>query len=94
MLPLPRQFLVAWLGVWFASTLQQQQVDYVRAENQILKEKLGDRKLDLTNADRRKHQGLGNALIDGISADTDGLGPVARRERLGGLLNFYYREAA
>jgi transposase InsO family protein len=42
----------------------------------------------------RNHQGLGNALIDGISPDTDGLGPVARRERLGGLLNFYYREAA
>jgi hypothetical protein len=42
----------------------------------------------------RNHQGLGNTLIDGISPDTDGLGPVARRERLGGLLNFYYREAA
>ena len=42
----------------------------------------------------RNHQGLGNTLIDGISSDTDGMGPVARRERLGGLLNFYNREAA
>jgi transposase InsO family protein len=42
----------------------------------------------------RNHQGLDNTLIDGISQDTDGIGPVARRERLGGLLNFYYREAA
>jgi transposase InsO family protein len=42
----------------------------------------------------RNHQGLDNTLIDGISQDTDGLGPVARRERLGGLLSFYYREAA
>jgi hypothetical protein len=42
----------------------------------------------------RNHQGLDNTLINGISPDTDGLGPVARRERLGGLLNFYYREAA
>ena len=42
----------------------------------------------------RNHQGLGNTLIDGISPDTDGIGPIARRERLGGLLNFYYREAA
>jgi hypothetical protein len=75
MLPLPLQFLAAWQGVWFARTLQQQ-VDYLRAENQILKEKLGDRKLDLT------------------TPDTDGLGSVDRRERLGGLLNFYYREAA
>jgi hypothetical protein len=42
----------------------------------------------------RNHQGLGNVLIDGISQDTDVLGRVARRERLGGLLSFYYREAA
>ena len=42
----------------------------------------------------RNHQGLDNTLIDGISPDTDGIGPVARRERLGGLLGFYYREAA
>jgi hypothetical protein len=42
----------------------------------------------------RNHQGLDNTLIDGISPDTDGIGPVARGERLGGLLNFYYREAA
>jgi len=41
----------------------------------------------------RNHQGL-DALIDGISPDTAGLGRVARRERLGGLLSFYYREAA
>jgi hypothetical protein len=42
----------------------------------------------------RNHQGLDNALIDGISQDKDGLGPVARRDRFGGLLSFYYREAA
>jgi transposase InsO family protein len=42
----------------------------------------------------RNHQGLENALIDGVSQDTDGLGRVARRERLGGLLSFCYREAA
>ena len=42
----------------------------------------------------RNHQGLDNTLIDGISPDTDGVGPVARGERLGGLLSFYYREAA
>jgi putative transposase len=40
------------------------------------------------------HQGLENMLIDGIFQDTDGAGPVACRERLGGLLSFYYREAA
>ena len=51
MLPLPLQFLAAWLAVWFQRALQKQ-VDYLMAENQILKEKLGDQKLNLTNADR------------------------------------------
>lgn len=57
-LPLPLQFLAAWLGVWFARALQQQ-VDYLRSENQILKEKLGDRKVQLTDADRRRLAVLG-----------------------------------
>ena len=61
MLPMPLQFLAAWLGAWFARALQQQ-VDYLMAENQILKEKLGDRKLDLTNADRRRLAVLGKEL--------------------------------
>jgi len=60
-LPFPLQSLAAWLGVWFARALQQQ-VDYLRAENQILKEKLGGRKLDLTNADRRRLAVLGKEL--------------------------------
>ena len=40
----------------------------------------------------RNHQGLGNKLI--VPASTKGRGPVARRERLGGILSFYYRDAA
>ncbi len=40
----------------------------------------------------RKHQGLGNRLIAGVSETR--AGPVNRRERLGGLLSSYYREAA
>jgi hypothetical protein len=47
--------------VWFARALQQQ-VDYLMAENQILKEKLGGRKLDLTDADRRRLAVLGREL--------------------------------
>ena len=42
----------------------------------------------------RNHQGLENRLIiDAPSADTDA-GAVQRRQRLGGLLNYYHREAA
>ena len=61
MLPIPLQFLAAWLAVWFQRALQHQ-VDYLMAENRILKEKLGDRKLDLTNADRRRLAVLGKEL--------------------------------
>ena len=41
----------------------------------------------------RPHQGLDGRLIEpanGHGAD----GPLVRRERLGGLLNYYYRKAA
>jgi putative transposase len=41
----------------------------------------------------RNHQGLGNRLIIPIETKAE-TGPVARRQRLGGLLNYYYREAA
>ena len=43
--------------------------------------------------EERPHQGLGNTLI-APKTTTIGQGPVRCRERLGGLLKFYYREAA
>jgi hypothetical protein len=42
--------------------------------------------------EERPHQGLGNKLI--ASKTVIGTGPIECRERLGGLLRFYYREAA
>ena len=61
---------------------------------------LGERHLRRTLADfvahyhgERNHQGLGNELIARASRQrTDG--PVRRRERIGGLLSYYYRAAA
>jgi len=41
----------------------------------------------------RNHQGLENRLIEPPASER-GIGPVSCRERLGGVLNFYYREAA
>jgi len=61
MLPLPLQFLAAWLAVWFARALQRQ-VDYLMAENKILKEKLGNWRLQLIDADRRWLAILGRKL--------------------------------
>jgi len=43
--------------------------------------------------EERPHQGLGNALI-APKQTVIGSGPIRCRERLGGLLKFYEREAA
>jgi hypothetical protein len=78
-LPLPLQFLAGWLAVWLGRVLQEQ-VDYLKAENRHYHEE-------------GNHQGLGNELI--MPAElASGVGMVDRRERLGGLLSFYYRKAA
>ena len=42
----------------------------------------------------RNHQGLDNQLIFPGPADTDLAAPIQRRQRLGGMLNYYYRQAA
>jgi len=42
----------------------------------------------------RNHQGIGNRLIDQSRGEKRKVGRIKRRERLGGLLNFYDREAA
>jgi transposase InsO family protein len=43
--------------------------------------------------EERPHQGLANELIAPKTA-VIGTGPIRCRERLGGVLKFYYREAA
>jgi putative transposase len=42
----------------------------------------------------RNHQGLGNRLIMPSSCPLPATGDIRRRQRLGGMLNYYYREAA
>ncbi len=42
----------------------------------------------------RNHQGLGNAIIAPLPVPTKALGRVRCRERLGGVLRYYHREAA
>jgi hypothetical protein len=42
----------------------------------------------------RNHQGLDNQLITPLAEPANENAPIARRERLGGLLNYYYRKAA
>ena len=42
----------------------------------------------------RNHQGVGNRLLEPLATVSSINEPIQRRERLGGMLNFYYREAA
>ena len=42
----------------------------------------------------RNHQGAGNRLLEPLSNVGSANDPIHCRERLGGMLNFYYREAA
>ena len=57
-LPLPLQFLAAWLAVWLGRVLQEQ-VDFLKAENRLLREKLGTKRIRLTDAERRRLATLG-----------------------------------
>ena len=42
----------------------------------------------------RNHQGLDNKIIESGSEVGIGIGKIECRERLGGLLKYYYRDAA
>jgi len=121
---------------------QQDVIEYLQAENRVLREQLGDGRLLLTDGQRRRlarrakaigRKGLfeistlvrpdtllrwyrrliarkydgsearrpgrpktaaGNELIDDQRGAADMNGSVERHERLGGMLNYYYRKAA
>ena len=42
----------------------------------------------------RNHQGVGNRLLEPLATVSSSNDPICCRERLGGMLNFYCREAA
>jgi putative transposase len=42
--------------------------------------------------DERSHQGIGNEMVSGVKSQGEGV--IETRERLGGLLKYYYRRAA
>jgi hypothetical protein len=73
-LRLPLQFLAAWLAVWLGRVLQEQ-VDFLQAENRLLREKLGGKRIRLTDAERRRPATLGKKL------GGTGLAAVARSPR-------------
>ena len=59
-LPLPVQFVAAWIGTWIARH-QQRTIEYLKEENRILREKLGGR-IRLTDPERRRLARIGYEL--------------------------------
>ena len=60
-LPLPFQFLAAWIGVWLGRW-QQAMIDYLLEENQALREQIGPKRIQLPLARRRRLGELGKKL--------------------------------
>jgi putative transposase len=60
-LPLPLQFLAAWIGMW-AGEHQARVIEYQRAETAALLERLGKHRLRLTDGERRRLAELGKVL--------------------------------
>jgi len=57
-LPLPVRFLAAWIGVWLGRS-QQQLIEYQREEIQLLRQKLGGRRLPLQRWESATAGGVG-----------------------------------
>jgi hypothetical protein len=60
-LPLPLRFLAAWIATWLGEQ-QARVIEYQRAENAALLERLGKHRLRLTDGERRRLAKLGKAL--------------------------------
>jgi len=82
---------------------QQALIEYLRAENQSPREQLGNRRIRWTDAQRRrlaeKAKVVGRSALASlgpvVTANTNsGEGRVRRRERVGGVMSYYYRHAA
>jgi hypothetical protein len=60
--PLPLRFLAAGLAVQLGRVLQDE-VDYLKAGNRLLRERLGTKRIRLTDAERRRLATLGNRQV-------------------------------
>ena len=60
-LPMAFQFLAAWVGVWLARH-QANQIEYLKTANRALLERLGNKRLRFTDAERRRFAVLGKKL--------------------------------
>jgi len=72
-------------------------VAYLIEENRTLRDQLQGRRAAPHRrpaSEERNHQGLDGQLLTARAKVTALAAPIQRRERVGGVLNDYYREAA
>ena len=65
----PLQYLIAALALWL-NRQQQEVIDYLKEENRMLKAKLGSRKLQFTDAERRRWRSGPNKLAVSFLANS------------------------
>jgi|SRR5215467_8047283 len=101
------QFLIVVLAAWLARQ-QESFVEYLKAENRVLKARLGRRRVIFTDSERsllaRHAKAVGRKrllefepIVSPDRADVLSVSagrPVQRRLRLGGMLSFYHHAAA
>lgn len=68
----PLQYIIATLALWL-NRQQQAAIDYLKEENRLLKEKLGNRKLHFTDAERRRLAVRARALGRKLLSELDTL---------------------
>jgi putative transposase len=68
----PLQYVIAASALWL-NRQQQEVIDYLKEENRLLKQKLGDRKLHFTDAERRRLAARAKLLGRKILAQLDTL---------------------
>ena len=68
----PLHYVIAAIALWL-NRQQQEVIDYLKEENRLLKEKLGDRKLHFTDAERRRLAARAKVLGRKILAQLDTL---------------------
>jgi hypothetical protein len=87
------QLLVLILAGWI-NREQQEVVEHLQTESQVLKERLGKKRILLSDNQKRRLAVRGKVLGRNMLEEVGRAGDkIECRERLGGMLNYYYRNA-
>ncbi len=93
MTALQLQLLMMFFAGW-VNRSQQDAIEYLQAENRVLREQLGDGRLLLTDGQRRRLARRAKVIGRKGLFELDIDGSVECGERLGGVLKYYDRRAA